>query len=122
MVRSSGSDDSAPPASARRLSDILSGQGAAGGASLGGLLRRASLLAQLDNALAGSLHPDLANHMRVANVRDGRLILLAPSAAWATRLRMQAAQLLEVLRRLGLADVDRVEVRVVPPADWPSLE
>lgn len=104
----------------QRLSEILTDQGASQGSSLGGLLRRAGLLAQLQDVLAGALHPDLAGHMRVANVRDQRLILITPSPAWATRLRMQSRQLLEVLRHAGLADVDRVEVRVVPPSDWPA--
>jgi hypothetical protein len=104
----------------QRLSDILTDQGASQDSSLGGLLRRAAMLAQLQNVLTGALHPDLARNLRVANVRDQRLILITPSPAWATRLRMQSRQLLGVLRRAGLTGVDRVEVRVVPPCDWPA--
>jgi hypothetical protein len=33
---------------------------------------------------------------------------------------MQSRQLLGILHRAGLADVDRIEVRVVPPSDWPA--
>ncbi len=58
--------------------------------------------------------------MRVANVRDGRLVLLASSPAWASRLRMHSRQLLDLVHEAGLDEVDRVEVRVVPPADWPA--
>jgi len=106
---------------AYRLSEILTGQGGSKEASLGGLLRRASLLAQLQNRLAGALHPDLAANMRVANVRDGRLVVLSPSPAWASRLRMHSRQLLDLVHDAGLTSVDRVEVRVVPPSDWPSF-
>lgn len=105
---------------AYRLSEILAGRGPTETASLGGLLRRASLLAMLQNRLAASLHPDVAANMRVANVRDGRLVLLAASPAWASRLRMQSRQLLDLLHEAGLAEVDRVEVRVVPPSEWPA--
>lgn len=119
MARFPQSDKPASENTARRLSEILTGQGASQGTSLGGLLRRASLLAQLQNVLAGSLHPDLAANLQVANVRDGCLILATPSPAWATRLRMQSRQVLEILRGVGLSDVDRVEVRIVPPSDWP---
>ena len=119
--RSNGGGDSwDSDRTAFSLSEILTGRGASKNASLGGLLRRASLLAQLENRIAGALHADLAEHMRVANVRDGRLVLLASSPAWATRLRMHSRQVLDILHAAGLTEVDRVEVRVVPPSEWPS--
>lgn len=90
------------------LSDLLADQSS----DFGSLLRRAALLAQLQRLLAGSLDPALAARFQVANIRQSRLVLLAPSAAWATRLRMQAPQLLEALHGAGFPQVDRVDVRV----------
>lgn len=103
MTRFPQSDNSAVP-----LSDLLADQGS----DLGSLLRRATLLTQLQYLLAGSLDPALAARFQVANIRQSRLVLLTPSAAWATRLRMQAPQLLETLHRAGFPDVQRVDVRV----------
>lgn len=90
------------------LSDLLADQGS----DFGSLLRRAALLAQLQQLLAGSLDPALAARFQVANIRQSRLVLLAPSAAWATRLRMQAPQLLQTLHAAGFPQVERVDVRV----------
>jgi hypothetical protein len=101
------------------LSEILSGQGSTldsnrADSNLGSLLRHAGLLTQLQQLLAGTLDPALAAHFQVANLRQNRLVLLASSPAWATRLRMQAADVLAILRRSGHPDLDEVEVRVAP--------
>lgn len=81
---------------------------------LGTLLLRARRLEQLDQALERELDPRHAPHVRVANVRDGALILATPVAPIATRLRMEAPRLLEALRGRLPADVDRIEVRITP--------
>ena len=82
--------------------------------SFGGLLERATLLSQLEHRLGTLLEPALAEHCRVANLRQNRLILLVPSAAWATRLRMDTPRLIGVLRRSGYADLAAIDVRVTP--------
>lgn len=69
--------------------------------------------------LAGALDPTLADHFQVANARQNCLVLLARSPAWATRLRMQAAEVLEILRRSGHPGFDEVEVRVAPLTPQP---
>jgi hypothetical protein len=112
------------------LSDILSGQGStldsnlAEDSNLGSLLRHAGLLTQLQQLLAGALDPALAAHFQVANLRQNRLVLQASSPAWATRLRMQAADVLAILQRSGYPELDEVEVRVAPltapPAPQPG--
>ena len=51
--------------------------------------------------------------MRVSNLRDGRLILLAAHAAAAAKLRMLAPSLCEFLGQQG-AKVNSVSVRVQP--------
>lgn len=82
--------------------------------SLGSLLRRASLYMQLEHLLATYLDPELAAHFQVATVRDQRLILISPSASWATLLRMQVPNLLESLHKAGIPDIDSIVVRVAP--------
>ncbi|MEJ8569606.1 DUF721 domain-containing protein [Elongatibacter sediminis] len=102
-----------PPRSrkaASRIDDVVARRDS----SLGPLWRHARELARLDDILAGLTDPDTARHVQVANRREDRLILLAPSAAWATRLRMQAPQLLEGLRRAGLDTIRHIDIRVAP--------
>jgi hypothetical protein len=84
------------------------------GSPLGGTLEHASLLLKLQQILSGSVDPSLADRFQVANVRDSRLILLAPSAAWATRLRMEAPRLLDALHQAGFPELSDVEIRVAP--------
>lgn len=79
---------------------------------LGCILQHAAYLAQLQRLLENALEPALMSHFQVANARQNRLILLAASSAWATRLRMQSAEVLTALHRSGHAEFDQVEVRV----------
>lgn len=47
----------------------------------------------LDSALDGTLR----THLRVANVRDDQLVLIADSPAWATRARLALPRILETV-------------------------
>jgi hypothetical protein len=103
--------------SARSPADIIADPTA----SFGGLLERASLLLRLEGLLRAMLDPVLAERFRVANLRQNRLVLLAPTAAWATRLRMVTPQLLESLRQSGYAGIESIDIRVGPlPPDPPA--
>jgi predicted nucleic acid-binding Zn ribbon protein len=68
--------------------------------------------------------PDLAGHTTPESLRDGELVIAADSTAWATQLRLLAAQLVRRLNtELGDGTVLRVKVRgpVAParkPGDW----
>jgi hypothetical protein len=75
---------------------------------------------QLEHLLAGFLDPALAAHFQVADYRGKRLLLIAPSAAWATSLRMQAPRLVADLQRAGITDLERIDVRVAPLVDLPA--
>ena len=56
--------------------------------------------------------PDLAGHTRPDSLRDGELTVQADSTAWATQLRLLAAQLVRRLNaELGPGTVQRVKVR-----------
>jgi hypothetical protein len=87
--------------------------------SLGATLNHARLLLKVQRLLADSVDPSLADHFQVANLRQNRLILLAPNASWATRLRMETQGLLQTLRRAGFAELADIEVRVAPLAEQP---
>jgi hypothetical protein len=95
---------------ATRASAILSDPGS----PLGGTLEHAGVLLKVQQLLSGSVDPSLRDRFQVANVRHHRLILLAPSAAWATRLRMETPRLLEALHRAGFAELSDIEIRVAP--------
>ncbi len=56
--------------------------------------------------------PDLAGHTRPDSLRDGELTVQADSTAWATQLRLLAAQFVRRLNaELGPGTVQRVKVR-----------
>lgn len=82
--------------------------------SLSNLLKRASYLMQLETLLTGLLDPDLAAQFQVAAARKNRLILISPSASWATRLRMQAPRLISSLHAAGVRHVEYIDIRVAP--------
>lgn len=67
----------------------------------------------LDQRLRQSLPPPLNQQIHLADLRDGRAVLLAPSPAWAARVRMATAQILAALRALGM-QADSVLVKIVP--------
>lgn len=81
---------------------------------LGDLLNRARHLEAMDRTLASELDPRHAPHVRVANVRDRALILATPVAPIATRLRMEAPRLLQILQKSFPGEFDRLEIKVTP--------
>ncbi len=102
-----------PPQSGKttqRLSEVLNHPDS----SLGNLLERARYLMQLENILTDLLEADLAAQFQVAATRKNRLILISPSASWATRLRMQAPRLISSLHAAGARQIDHIDIRVAP--------
>lgn len=88
--------------------------------ALGTLAKRARALDQLDEKLRHYLPDALACECRLADLRNGRLVYLATSPAWATRLRMHQATLLAEARVASGNDVELLVVKVaalptVPP-------
>lgn len=82
--------------------------------SLGSLFRHARTLAELDRLLTGFAEPGMAAMFQVANVRQQTLVLITPTAAWATRLRMNTPQMLDFLRQSGFDQLQTIEIRVAP--------
>ena len=82
------------------------------------LAKRARALDQLDEKLRHHLSDALARECRLADLRNGRLVYLATSPAWATRLRMHQATLLAEARA---ASGDAVELLIVKVAALPIV-
>ena len=87
--------------------------------SLSNLLERASYLMQLEKLLTGQLDSNLAAKFQVAAARKNRLILISPSASWATRLRMEAPHLIKSLHAAGARQIEHIDIRVAPLAPQP---
>src|ERR1700744_2094976 len=77
------------------------------------LARKARELEALDRALRQTLSSPLREQVRFANLRDDRLVFLASSPAWASRLRLQQTQILAAARAIG-ANAGSVTVKVAP--------
>lgn len=65
-------------------------------------VRHALALETLDRQLRPLLPPQLAAHVRLANVVEGRLVFLVDSPVWHARLRLAADELLDAARSIGL--------------------
>lgn len=92
------------------------------GNTLSALLRHARSLAGLESLLADYTGPQLAAQFQVAALRKDRLVLLTPTAIWATRLRMQAVPMLHFLQASGFEQVRHIDIRVAPLHREPVAE
>ena len=99
-----------------RVAEVLGNHGS----SMGRLLKRGSFLMQLQHLLSGFMDPALAANYQVATTRDNTLVLVAPSASWATLLRMQVPNLLRSLHQAGYTEIKSIEVRVAPLVEKPE--
>jgi hypothetical protein len=77
------------------------------------LAKQAGKLEALDRALRQTLSSPLREQVRFANFRGDRLVFLASSPAWASRLRLQQTQILAAARAIG-ANASSVIVKVAP--------
>lgn len=87
---------------------------------LGKLVARAKSFLQRNETVQQILDPSLAPHCQVASYEQGKLLLLADSAAWATLLRYQIPTLLQSLRaHASWGELRTIQVKVgkaMPPA------
>ena len=86
-------------------------------AALDTLALRARALDALDGRLRHQMPAALARECRLADVRNGRLVFLATSSTWATRVRMHQATLLAEARAAMGDTVEHLVVKVaaLPP-------
>jgi hypothetical protein len=88
--------------------------------ALGALADRARALDVLDRRLRRLLPDALARETKLADVHGGRVVFLASSPAWATRLRLHQAALMAETR-VALGDVvERFAVKVAPLPSVPA--
>lgn len=102
-----------PPRYGRRskqVSDLLK----PGKTGMGQILARAREFERLDRTLSTLLDPAIATLVKVAVLREHCLVLVTPSAALATRLRMDSEQLIRSLQNAGERSISQIEVRVAP--------
>ena len=78
------------------------------------LFHQARTLARVESLLTGYAGTEVAAHFQIASMREDRLVLLTPNATWATRLRMQAGQMLQFLQVSGIAHLRHIDIRVAP--------
>ncbi|MEO8959798.1 MAG: DUF721 domain-containing protein [Rudaea sp.] len=81
------------------------------------LARKADALEALDRALRQTLPSPLREQVRFANLRNDRLVFLASSPAWASRLRLMQTQILATANAIDIrASSVTVKVAPQPPA------
>ncbi len=78
------------------------------------LLGRAKHLDRMDRVMAGALDPRHAPHVRVANLRQGVLILATPVAPIAQRIRMETPRLLDAMQAAFPGEIQSLEVKITP--------
>lgn len=87
-----------------------------GKSGLGQLLSQARQLEQLDRHLATLVDKEIAPLVQVAALRDDCLVLVTPSAALATRLRMDSDSLVRSMAAACRRPISNLKVRVAPLA------
>src|SRR3954465_13130441 len=82
------------------------------------LARKARELDRMGRQLRETLPPPMRDHIRFADLREGRLGSLPPSSAWASRVPLYQAQILEAARAIGVtAHSVAVKVAPLPPVE-----
>ena len=77
------------------------------------LAKKTGTLEALDRALRQTLPSPLREQVRFANLRNDRLVFLASSPAWASRLRLMQTQILATAHAIGTC-ASSVTVKVAP--------
>lgn len=83
-------------------------------ASLPDIVEKAELLNQLERQLKSLLPTSIANHIKIANLRDNTLVIETISAAWASRIKFENKKLLQKMQTEVLPMLTSIEVKVNP--------
>jgi len=92
----------------RQLKDLLAGN------DLSQLVDRAREAGELASVVRALLPEELGTHVTGAVLRDETVVILADSAAWASRIRFHAPALVAQLAPRYDGAVERVRVKVRP--------
>jgi hypothetical protein len=93
----------------RLLRDLLAGN------DLSRLVLRAQQASELDARVRTLLPDDLGRHVTGAVLHDDTVVILVDSAAWASRIRFHAPELVQSLSPRYDGVVARIRVKVRPP-------
>lgn len=99
-----------PGGKIRQVDEVLK----SGSPGMAKMLKKARQIQFLDQKLAALLDPAMSENVQVAAVHDNCLVLITPSAALATRLKMDADSLLGSLRRSGVHGISEINIRTAP--------
>lgn len=98
-----------------QLLDVLFDDASAGEKSpLKSVQQRATALLKLNHAVKGLLPAQLHPWCRVANYRQGILVLETANASWLMRLRYEQSTLLSALRAQILPSLSAIDIRINP--------
>ncbi|PKI09360.1 DUF721 domain-containing protein, partial [Shewanella sp. 11B5] len=78
------------------------------------LAEKAELLNNLNRYVKQTLNGPVAEQLKVANLRQGVLVIETTSAAWAARINFQKQKLLKQLQTDTLPMLTAIEVKVNP--------
>ena len=107
--------DSKPKSSkpSKALGDILSDQGS----TLANLMKRANQALNVEQFVLQHLDADARAHCQLVTVRRHTLVLQTETAAWATRIRFQQAEVVKQLKQTpAFSEITRIEVKIRPQA------
>ncbi len=79
--------------------------------------QQAEIVRQLNTELRQILQLEMLTFCKVNQVSHGRIQILCSSASWATRLKMQSADILTRFRRNVLPDCMGIDIEVNPNLD-----
>ena len=81
------------------------------------VLEKARALLAIERKLHSCLDAEICGHVRCGNLEDGVLTLLTPSSAIASSLRVRTHEILNSLESLGVDNVAKLVLRIVPPGE-----
>lgn len=96
------------------IDNLFSRQGASGSQTLPQIQQRAAALFKLNQAVAALLPAPMKPWCRVANFRQGVLVLETANASWLMRLRYEQSGLLSALRAQILPSLSSIDIRINP--------
>ncbi|MBS0359727.1 MAG: DUF721 domain-containing protein [Proteobacteria bacterium] len=79
---------------------------------LSDIIQKCDVLKKLETTVMQYLDASLAAHCRVANFREGCLVLETDSAAWLMHLRFQGPTLLKKLKAAKCEGIQKIEYQV----------
>ena len=78
------------------------------------LQEKAIILSKLSHVLKEALPSGCEDHCRVANYRQGSLVIEVSGSVWATRINYERIAILSAFRRHGLPGLSNLEIKINP--------